>query len=225
MNNSGHANPALRCPTDEQLTLWAQGLLSPDEAGRVLVHAQTCAMCRELIEVLNPAELSQQSPAGVVPEDISPSVRTIIKQLWETQIVRVLIRITDSIYSAAETTGRVIAAPWLAGEVALRSAGESHAQRVIIQADFRDIRCMVESSRVAPGMHMLKVSFNKTATGEAVDLGQVILYDDSGELESQPSVNGTAAFEDLPAGNYRMALSFAGGEQGYLEIYLVDSGP
>ncbi|MBL8012918.1 MAG: hypothetical protein JNN05_03635, partial [Candidatus Omnitrophica bacterium] len=192
-------NQNMNCLSDETLTLWTQGLLSPQERAVVEAHAHGCAVCRELLQTLMDVNADERTEMAT-PRPLIASARELIKQAWENHIGSILLRISEGAYSAAQTTGRILFAPWMEPHKVLRSDGNANPSTVVIETAYRNMRCVVESSRTPNGCHTLKAEFTTVDANQPIDPTLFILYEDNEEIESQMSSAGTVVFEDLPPG-------------------------
>lgn len=212
------------CLSDEVLTLWVERLLPLNDKVNVDNHLAGCAVCREIlatIEEVKRASVKRGEP--FVPDQFSHSARQIIKGAWETQITSVLLRITDGFYSAVETTGRVLLAPWLQPSVSLRADEQIRPSSVVVETIYKHLRCTVESSRTMEGRHTLEATFHAVNTELPIDPTVFYLFDGNEEIESQLSLEGKVAFEDLPPGSYRLVMNLPDGSQGHLDFHLIPS--
>lgn len=208
------------CLSDETLTLWTQGLLSPGEQTKVKAHLDTCDVCRDVtltLEALKPP-ISERS----VPEAVSSSAREFIARTWEKQIVRIILKMKDGLYTAAQTTGEVLLAPWLPPPVLTRAPGAGPSS-VVVETVYHNLRCLVESSRTGEGRHTFKASFVVIGTDRPIEPSLFILWEGDEEIESQMSHEGKVVFEDLPEGFYRLTMTLPDGQQGHLDIHLIPS--
>lgn len=217
-NNNGD------CLSDETLTLWTQGLLSSSEEAKVKAHLNACGVCRDLARTLE-AVVRQTSPQKnpPVPEEVSVSSRKFVTRAWEQQIARIILMVKDGLYSAAQTTGEVLLAPWLSPPVVTRADIQARPSSVVVETVYQDLRCLVESSRNDQDRHTLKASFSRSDTGQPIVPSQFILWEGDEEIESQMSSEGKVIFEDLPAGLYRLTMRLPDGRQGHLDFHLIPS--
>lgn len=212
------------CPSDETLTLWVQGLLANDERARLESHAESCVECRDLLATLaevkdKEAQINQLS----VPQQFLSSARQIIKQAWENQIVTIFVKISQGVYTAAETTGRILYAPWLEpGMVTRAEAGTDNAS-VVVETVYQNMRCLIETSRTQDDRHTLRAVFTSVSTGRPIECSLFVLFEENEEIESQMSTDGKVVFEDLPPGSYRLTLTLPDRSQGHLDFHLIPS--
>jgi hypothetical protein len=212
------------CLSDELLTLWAEGLLSSSDKVKVEAHVSACAVCRELIKTIEHVKQnSRENAESSAPEELSMAARRLVKRNWETQIASILLRLTDGLYSAAETTGRVLLAPWLSPAVSMRAEEDMRQSSVVVETIYQHMRCTVESSRTTEDRHTLKASFCEINTDKPIEGTLFVLFDEREEIESQVSVGGKVVFEDLLPGSYRLMMNSPDGLQGHLDFHLIPS--
>lgn len=224
MNNGWSQHDISGCLADEMIAQWVRGLASADEQALIQAHLEKCPVCRELVDTALAVEHpSPDESPHQAPEALTARARQLVGRTWETRIADIVLKITGGIYSAVETTGKVLYAPWLPLAEPLRGEGAAMPSVVVVETIYKHLRCRIETSCVRGGHHAIHASFKDLGNDAPVNRIAVILFLNEEEIESQTSSKGMVHFEDLLPGAYRLELILPDGLKGQLNFHLLPS--
>jgi hypothetical protein len=218
--NSGYISA---CLSDEMVECWVQNMLPAQEQAAIGRHLDQCPDCRTLVRLFREVTAGYEAEGcRTIPLALDQQVRKTVREGWEMQVMNIVIKIVSGAYSACQTTGDVLYAPWMPSTALLRAGKTTQPGSIVVEKVFGSIRCRVEVDHGPGGHHRISVVLYDLARNLPLAQTQTLLFMDEVEVESQLTVDGRCVFEDLRPGAYRCEFIVLDGTGGHLNLHLAN---
>lgn len=217
------ARPRGDCPADEVLAAWAEGGLSEAVREKWLGHLARCADCRETLLSLK----SLQAESGREEQfEVPAPALSRARQLDPSRkgLVEIVVRFAKGLAEVLSLSGGV-----QSGRVPLPAAARGES-RVISETlvsfvkEFPPYSAEVEIEKVKPDRGEITVRLNEPKNGRLSPGLRVSLFAGDEELESEAVEQGSAVFENVKFGRYRLEITKVGEPVGKIALEMKGEG-
>lgn len=192
-------------PDEEALVCFVEGKLSPEENERIKAHLISCSNCMEAFTLnfeLKP-DLMQE-----VPEALMSRVKDLLMPQGASALLEIVLRLKERFLELLNTSGDVLVDQELVPAPVLRSRSiKDFKDEVTILKDFKDIRVEVKIENKGGKIFNLMIMVKQKETQKIIKDLRVTLVKDDLELESYQTDSGSATFEHVLLGKYRVEIS------------------
>jgi hypothetical protein len=218
IKKQGPGTKKSRCPDDNLLASYADGVLRDNVKEGVERHLTECNNCLDLVISYNKVKVSEAHEAVPdVPTALINKAMDLVKDKGEG--------IFDIVLKFARETIDIITNPgnlgisYSAVPVPVRS-GESptEANLITLNRTFSEVESAVDVERVGEGRVNISTRIKDISSGKPAEGLRVSLLDPDREIASYIAKNGEACFEGLGFGKYVLRYQKHGEETGRISL-------
>jgi hypothetical protein len=202
------------CPDEEALASYLSGGLAPTTSEEMETHLSHCAACLDELSAAYSSMLGDEKET--VPDALVTKVMALIPQVArEEGFFDMVVRLARGSLELVSTTGRLVEVPGLAG---IRGKLESPGTTILeVEKEMGRFKVAVEVEPVEGELCQLAVTVRGGEALPADDIRLSLLAGDR-EQASYLARHGTAIFDRIPPGDYRLAISEAGAPLGSIRL-------
>jgi hypothetical protein len=192
-------------PDEEDLANFLEGRLAEEESIKVKQHLIECDDCLEAF-VLNfrmkDVKLSE------VPKELISRVEELFESKEIPMPLEIVLKFKEKLLEILNVTGDVLVGQELVPAPVLRSRSiKDFKDEVTILKDIKDIRVQVKIENKGGANFNLNILVKQKDTQDVLKDLRVTLLKDDLELESYVTDSGSATFEHVLLGKYRIEIS------------------
>lgn len=202
-----------KCPDDETIACYIDGLLSSKEKALFENHLRSCVECCQMIEIQKKVALLQNKEEFMeVPSYLVVSAKSLFEQKQKIEFLEIVATVVDDFLKGIRTTGEIISgltaeSQGVFSSVIMRSGSSQKPTSFTVKRIFKDVRVEVLVSRANGDMSNIVLKFRDDRTDAMrTDLRATLILDNI-ELESYVTRNGKVAFENVRPGSYSILVS------------------
>ena len=202
------------CPDEEALAGYLTGGVTPSMDEQIEVHLAQCTAC---LDELSAAHSSMRGNGKeAVPEGLVAKAMALMPQnAQEEGFLDMVVRLVRGSVELVSTTGQLIQVPVLAG---VRGKLESRGTTILqVEKELGKFKVAVEVEPVEDELCQLAVTV-KAGGSLPADAIRLSLLAGSREQASYLARQGTAIFDRVSPGDYRLAISEANETLGSIRL-------
>jgi hypothetical protein len=201
------------CPDEETLASYLADVLTPSMGEEVETHLAQCAAC---LDDLSAAYSSMRGDEKeTVPEALIAKAMALIPQAAQEGFFDMVVRLARGSLELVSTTGQLVEVPGLAG---IRGKLESPGTTILqVEKEMGRFKVAVEVEPVEDELCQLAVTVRAGGALPA-DSIRLSLLAGGREQASYLARQGTAIFDRIPPGDYRLAISEANAALGSIRL-------
>jgi hypothetical protein len=201
------------CPDEETLASYLADVLTPSMGEEVETHLAQCAAC---LDDLSAAYSSMRGDEKeTVPEALIAKAMALIPQAAQEGFFDMVVRLARGSLELVSTTGQLVEVPGLAG---IRGKLESPGTTILqVEKEMGRFKVAVEVEPVEDELCQLAVTVRGGGALPA-DSIRLSLLAGGREQASYLARQGTAIFDRIPPGDYRLAISEANAALGSIRL-------
>ena len=204
------------CPSDEALGTYLTGTLSDNAKGELEAHLAACTACLDDLSAAY-RSLRVDDAEGASPALTAEAMALVRPAAAEPDVFDMIVNLVRDSLELVTTSGELIPTP---APMGIRGKGQL-ADAAILQVEkgLGKFRVAVEVERVEGELCQIAVRV-KAKKGFDSDGLRMSLLSGGRERASYLARQGTAIFERVPPGDYRLAISEAGAPLGTVRLVL-----
>jgi Putative zinc-finger len=201
------------CPDEETLASYLADVLTPSMGEEVETHLAQCAAC---LDDLSAAYSSMRGDEKeTVPEALIAKAMALIPQAAQEGFFDMVVRLARGSLELVSTTGQLVEVPGLAG---IRGKLESPGTTILqVEKEMGRFKVAVEVEPLEDELCQLAVTVS-AGGGLPADGIRLNLLAGGREQASYLARQGTAIFDRIPPGDYRLAISEANAALGSIRL-------
>jgi Putative zinc-finger len=201
------------CPDEETLASYLADVLTPSMGEEVETHLAQCAAC---LDDLSAAYSSMRGDEKeTVPEALIAKAMALIPQAAQEGFFDMVVRLARGSLELVSTTGQLVEVPGLAG---IRGKLESPGTTILqVEKEMGRFKVAVEVEPLEDELCQLAVTVRGRGALPA-DSIRLSLLAGGREQASYLARQGTAIFDRIPPGDYRLAISEANAALGSIRL-------
>jgi hypothetical protein len=201
------------CPDEETLASYLADVLSPSMGEEMETHLAQCTAC---LDDLSAAYSSMRGDEKeTVPEALIAKAMALIPQAAQEGFFDMVVRLARGSLELVSTTGQLVEVPGLAG---IRGKLESPGTTILqVEKEMGRFKVAVEVEPVEDELCQLAVTVRGGGALPA-DSIRLSLLAGGREQASYLARQGTAIFDRIPPGDYRLAISEANAALGSIRL-------
>jgi len=202
------------CPDEEALASYVTGGVTPSMDEQIDIHLAQCTACLDELSAAYSSMVGDEKEA--VPEDLLAKARALMPQnAQEEGFFDMVVRLVRGSVELVSTTGQLIQVPALAG---VRGKLESHGTTILqVEKEMGRFKVAVEVEPVEDELCQLAVTVRAEGSLHA-DAIRLSLLAGGREQASYLARQGTAIFDRVSPGDYRLAISEANAALGSIRL-------
>jgi len=193
----------LICPNEEELALFLEAKLSPDESKKIKEHILKCKKCSEVVslfelkqELLPPSYLMEKAKSLVEDKNDIP--------LW----LEAVIMLKENAFSVIKSSADILLGNEILPLPILRTRKiEEIHQPVSLIKDIKNIRIRIEISRLEMMKIKMVIFIQDKTTLQPLTGMRLSLFKEGVELESHFLKEGKVIFDELKPASYEIEVS------------------
>ena len=217
------SRPRGECLDEEVLAAFAEDCVSPEVYDAALAHA---ARCRDCADVLFIVRAILEEPEAEAAVRVPLKLLIMAKKLDPAaeSVMEVVIRFAKGAAEVLRMSAGVVEGLVPVPE-ALRGEGQVVSDTLVtFQKRFPPYLAEVEVERVKANRGELTVRLLDQETGGYAEGVRVSLFEKDREVESEVVHEGTAVFENLKFGQYRVEITMVGEPIGRITVEMKGEG-
>jgi hypothetical protein len=201
------------CPDEETLASYLADVLTPSMGEEMETHLAQCTAC---LDDLSAAYTSMRGDEKeTVPEALIAKAMALIPQAAQEGFFDMVVRLARGSLELVSTTGQLVEVPGLAG---VRGKLESPGTTILqVEKEMGRFKVAVEVEPVEDELCQLAVTVRAGGALPA-DSIRLSLLAGGREQASYLARQGTAIFDRIPPGDYRLAISEANAALGSIRL-------
>jgi len=201
------------CPDEETLASYLADVLTPSMGEEMETHLAQCTAC---LDDLSAAYTSMRGDEKeTVPEALIAKAMASIPQAAQEGFFDMVVRLARGSLELVSTTGQLVEVPGLAG---VRGKLESPGTTILqVEKEMGRFKVAVEVEPVEDELCQLAVTVRAGGALPA-DSIRLSLLAGGREQASYLARQGTAIFDRIPPGDYRLAISEANAALGSIRL-------
>jgi hypothetical protein len=201
------------CPDEETLASYLADVLTPSMGEEMETHLAQCTAC---LDDLSAAYTSMRGDEKeTVPEALIAKAMALIPQAAQEGFFDMVVRLARGSLELVSTTGQLVEVPGLAG---IRGKLESSGTTILqVEKEMGRFKVAVEVEPVEDELCQLAVTVRAGGALPA-DSIRLSLLAGGREQASYLARQGTAIFDRIPPGDYRLAISEANAALGSIRL-------
>ena len=201
------------CPDEETLASYLADVLTPSMGEEMETHLAQCTAC---LDDLSAAYTSMRGDEKeTVPEALIAKAMALIPQAAQEGFFDMVVRLARGSLDLVSTTGQLVEVPGLAG---VRGKLESPGTTILqVEKEMGRFKVAVEVEPVEDELCQLAVTVRAGGALPA-DSIRLSLLAGGREQASYLARQGTAIFDRIPPGDYRLAISEANAALGSIRL-------
>ena len=203
-----------RCPDEETLASYLSGGLTPSAGEEMETHLAQCTACLEELSATYSSALGGEKDS--VPEALIAKAMALVPQTThEEGFFDMVVRLARGSLELVSTTGQLVEVPGLMG---VRGKPETSGTAILqVEKEMGRFKVAVEVEPVEDELCQLAVTVR---AGEALPADGIRLSLLAGgrEQASYLARQGTAIFDRVSPGDYRLAISEANAALGSIRL-------
>ena len=202
------------CPDEEILASYLVGVLGGEAKAGLEVHLADCAVCLDHLCAAHRA--AEGDEAETVPQMVLDKAMGLVPPATVgPDFLELVVRLVRGSLELVSTSGQSVLATARAG---VRGKGRSSDTAILrVEKELGKFKVAVEVERVEGELCQIAVTV-RTRGAPVTDGIRLSLLSGSREQASYLAVQGTAVFDRVAPGEYRLALSQAGHPVGSMRI-------
>ena len=201
------------CPDEETLASYLADVLTPSMGEEMETHLAQCTAC---LDDLSAAYTSMRGDEKeTVPEALIAKAMALIPQAAQEGFFDMVVRLARGSLELVSTTGQLVEVPGLAG---VRGKLESPGTTILqVEKEMGKFKVAVEVEPLEDELCQLAVTVRAGGALPA-DSIRLSLLAGGREQASYLARQGTAIFDRIPPGDYRLAISEANAALGSIRL-------
>src|SRR5262245_22767326 len=202
------------CPDEETLASYLAGDLTPTICEETETHLAQCTACLDDLSTAYSSMLGEEKET--VPEALIAKAMALIAQFTQQEegFFDMVIRLARGSLELVSTTGQLVAVPGLAG---VRGKSESQGTAILqVEKEMGRLKAAVEVEPVEDELCQLAVTVSAGGGLPADGIRLNLLA--GGREASYLARQGTAIFDRVSPGDYRLAISDANAPLGSIRL-------
>jgi hypothetical protein len=205
------------CADEEMLARYQTGLLESEEITEIEAHLGDCAVCRDDLVATHVA--TKDGETEVVPQRVLERAKALVPSSSdEPGFFDLVVRLVRDSLELVSSSGQLVPTPVLAD---IRGKGKSDAAILQVEKELGKIKVDVEVERLDGELCQVAVKV-KPRSGMIPDALRLTLISGEREQASYLAPQGTAIFDRIAPGEYRLEISQAGRPMGSVRLKLID---
>ena len=202
------------CPDEEALASYVAGGVTPSMDEQIDVHLAQCTACLDELSAAYSSMLGNEKEA--VPDSLLAKAMALMPQkAHEEGFFDIVVRLVRGSVELVSTTGQLIQVPVLAG---IRGKLESHGTTILqVEKEMGRFKVAVEVEPIEDELCQLAVTVRAEGSLHA-DAIRLSLLAGGREQASYLARQGTAIFDRVSPGDYRLAISEANAALGSIRL-------
>jgi hypothetical protein len=202
------------CPDEEALASYVAGGVTPSMDEQIDVHLAQCTACLDELSAAYSSMLGNEKEA--VPDGLLAKAMALMPQkAHEEGFFDIVVRLVRGSVELVSTTGQLIQVPVLAG---IRGKLESHGTTILqVEKEMGRFKVAVEVEPIEDELCQLAVTVRAGGSLPA-DAIRLSLLAGGREQASYLARQGTAIFDRVSPGDYRLAISEANAALGSIRL-------
>jgi hypothetical protein len=202
------------CPDEERLANYLAGGLTPGMSEEMETHLAQCTSCLDDLSAAYSSMLGDEQEA--VPEPLIAKAMALVPQTaQEESFFDMVVRLARGSLELISTTGQLVEVPGLAG---VRGKPESLGTTILqVEKEMGRFKVAVEVEPVEDELCQLAVTIS-AGGGLPADGIRLNLLAGGREQASYLARQGTAIFDRVSPGDYRLAISEANALLGSIRL-------
>jgi hypothetical protein len=208
------SNGRTGCPDEEALASYLAGGLTPSMGEEMETHLAQCAACLDELAAAYSSMLGDETET--VPEALVTKAMALIPQAAQEEgFFDMVVRLARGSLELVSTTGQLVEVPGLAG---VRGKLESSGTTILqVEKDLGRFKVAVEVEPVEDELCQLAVTVS-AGGGLPADGIRLNLLAGGREQASYLARQGTAIFDRVSPGDYRLAITEANAPLGSIRL-------
>ncbi len=211
------SRPRGKCPDDETLAALAEGKLEESLADELLMHAARCPECLFTLRVIKTV-LSEKDKEDriIIPQRALARAKALDPSRNQTMelVIQFAKGVAKVLKMSDDVRGQAVAAT-----DATRGEGHVVSETLVTFSKLMPpFRTDVDVEKTKPDRGEITVKMTDAESGLPARGVRVSLFDDDLELESSMLDGGTAVFENLKFGQYRVEITRVGEPLGKITL-------
>jgi len=207
------------CPDEEALASYLAGSLTPSTGQEMETHLSQCTACLDDLSAAYSSMLGDDKET--VPEALIANAMALIPQTAQEEgFFDMVIRLARGSLELVSTTGLLVEVPGLAG---VRGKPETQGTAILqVEKEMGRFKVAVEVEPVEDELCQLAVTVS-AGGGLPADGIRLNLLAGGREQASYLARQGTAIFDRVSPGDYRLAISEANAPLGSIRLTIKES--
>ena len=209
------------CPEEESLALYLSGALGDTDNAVVENHLAGCAACLDALLAVHHAA-QDQAGAAVPAKAAARAMALLAKPPLTSELFNLVVGLARDSLELISTSGRMVM-PALAAEVRGKGKVAGGAGILRIEKTLGELQIAVEVERLDGDF--CQVAVNVASHGKpSADGLRLSLFSGAREQASFLARQGSAIFERVTPGKYRLAVAVAGHALGTIGLTIQEGG-
>ena len=210
---------ALDCPDEETLAGYLWGIVEGEARDELESHFSCCAFCLENLSVAFQA--GQERGSDAVPQSFLEKAMALIPpKEGKLDFLEIVVRLLRGTLELVSTSGELVQA---AAPVGIRGRVKSSDNPILqVDKELKNFHVSVDLERLEGDLCQVAVTV-KPKDGSDADAIRMSLVSGGREQASYLARQGTAIFERIEPGNYRLEVFQSGHSAGSIRLTIKES--